>query len=359
MGKERTMHIILHLLPWEIDEGLRIAKILKESQYYLDSDQKLVLNAWLNLSSKYVDWETSKLYKSYFKDKFRYMKWFCEGAQVKTFFGDTDEAKNGAEMGINHARRLGINYPADYFLFLDPDCLFKPEHIKMLFDSAEYAENLNEVFLICPSSIPRETKAFDQITNNIFKRDEQGKIQTPVKKELIDPYNLYRWDAELRWRQFGNIYPNLERVDPFIFNGGSCNLFSADLLQFIGIPEFLGSYGRDDHWILQCMRKMKEVSWNMEQWVIQNALVGENYKYRATYYQKSLTIKSKTREEFNIAEMEPGLYQDTKLPIEVWGEVKSAYKKVDEAIEIFGAGLKGEAPEVTLDNSKPEGEVSG
>ena len=334
----KTLHIILHVLPWEIDDCLRIAQVLKQAQYFLTDYQSIRLNIWLNLSDRYVDWDKSTIPKSHFVEKLGYIKWFCDSSKIETVFGDTDIAKNGDQMGVNHARRLGIKYPADYFLFLDPDCLFKPEHIKMLFDAAHRTATLNEMFLITISTTPREAEGFEPLTNLLF--DQYKTLNNRgLTKEEIDPYQLYRWDSELR-EYPKTCYPQLNPVETFIFGGGWCNLFSANLIQFIGIPDFLGSYGRDDHWVLQCMRQMKKKNHDVAEWVIANALIGESYRYRQTYYQKVLTIKSKTRKELKVPEMESGLYEDTKLPLEVWQEVQKSYCKVDVAIEEFGKELK-------------------
>jgi len=337
-SKNKTLHIILHVLPWEIDDCLRIGQVLKQAQYFLTGYQSIRFNVWLNLSDKYINWHRSQIPKSHFLQKFGYIKWFCDNPKLETVFGDTDSAENGDKMGVNHARRLGIQYPADYFLFLDPDCIFKPEHIKMLFDGADRAANLNEMFLITPSTTPREAPGFEPLTNPLFEKYKSLRNKGMTKEE-IDPYQLYRWDSELReYPKTG--YPQLEPVETFIFGGGWCNLFSANLIQFIGLPDFLGSYGRDDHWVLQCMRQMKKKNHDVAEWVIINALIGESYKYRQTYYQKVLAIKSNTREKFSIPEMEKGLYDNTKLPLEVWKEVQRSQKVVETQIQLFGKGLK-------------------
>ena len=76
--KKNDLHIILHCLPREIDELERIVNHLKRSSHFLDRDDEVILDFTLNLSDKLTDWETSKLPKEFFADKFELMKQRCD-----------------------------------------------------------------------------------------------------------------------------------------------------------------------------------------------------------------------------------------------------------------------------------------
>lgn len=66
------MHIKItyHLMPWEIDYALLTFTQLKKSMYYLNKDIKITIDSVLNLSSKIIDWDKSKLPKEYFIEKY-------------------------------------------------------------------------------------------------------------------------------------------------------------------------------------------------------------------------------------------------------------------------------------------------
>ena len=98
------LHIILHCLPREIDELDRIVNHLKRSSHFLDDNDEVILDFTLNLSDKLTDWETSKLPKEFFADKFEMMKQRCDWTSKNIFeINDSNRC-----LGINDKRRNSI-----------------------------------------------------------------------------------------------------------------------------------------------------------------------------------------------------------------------------------------------------------
>lgn len=57
-------------MPWEIDYALLTFTQLKKSSYYISKKHKITIDSVLNLSSKIIDWNKSKLPKEYFIEKY-------------------------------------------------------------------------------------------------------------------------------------------------------------------------------------------------------------------------------------------------------------------------------------------------
>ena len=94
------LHIILHCLPREIDELDRIVNHLKRSSHFLEDNDEVILDFTLNLSDKLTDWETSKLPKEFFADKFEMMKQRCDWTSKNIFeINDSNRC-----LGINDKR---------------------------------------------------------------------------------------------------------------------------------------------------------------------------------------------------------------------------------------------------------------
>jgi hypothetical protein len=65
-----NVKLTIHLMPWEIDNALVTFTQLKKSYYYLPNDVNVIIETVLNLSSKFIDWEQSKIPKDYFISKY-------------------------------------------------------------------------------------------------------------------------------------------------------------------------------------------------------------------------------------------------------------------------------------------------
>ena len=48
------------MMPWEIDYALMSFTQFKKSKYYLDPNDRVKIDTFLNLSSYIIDWDNSK-----------------------------------------------------------------------------------------------------------------------------------------------------------------------------------------------------------------------------------------------------------------------------------------------------------
>jgi len=66
----KVLQIIIHCLPREIDQLERVLNKLHESSFFLEEENKVIIDVTLNLNDNFVDWENSILDKQFFIDKF-------------------------------------------------------------------------------------------------------------------------------------------------------------------------------------------------------------------------------------------------------------------------------------------------
>jgi len=72
----------------------------------------------------------------------------------------------------------------------------------------------------------------------------------------------------------------IKELNGFKFGGGWFNVFSANLLKEIDIPDSLSSYGLDDTFVEEGCRMMKQKGYDIKQYILDNMLVCENRRYR-------------------------------------------------------------------------------
>jgi len=63
--------ITYHMMPWEIDYALMSFTQFKKSKYYLDPNDRVKIDTFLNLSNYIIDWDNSKLPKEFFIQKYK------------------------------------------------------------------------------------------------------------------------------------------------------------------------------------------------------------------------------------------------------------------------------------------------
>jgi hypothetical protein len=269
-----TTHIIIHLMPHEIDWFEWQAKQLKAGSCYIED--KVVIDITLNLNL--VDWKNSQIPKQYFIDKFHQIKQLFDWCE--TIF-EIDE--NNTCLGIDDKRRNSVRgYQPDNFIYLDCDVIFKPETLALLISSAKTIND--EYYIISPQTPKLWDFTWDVLVNNVYLNQPYGFEKT------IDPYSILNTD-------YGEV--SLSPINVFKFGGGWFNLISSDLLKFTDIPDSFGPYGIDDTYVMYCCDIMKQKQLNPQQYVINNLVVAENYKYRSNPYSQYLKIINK-KDEYRV-----------------------------------------------------------
>jgi hypothetical protein len=262
--------IIVHLLPHEIDWFEWQCKQLKIGSAYVED--KVIMDVTLNLNL--IDWRASHLPKQYFIDKFNQLKQYFDWCESIFEINDDNTC-----LGIDDKRRTSIRkYSPDNFVYLDCDIIFTPETLAILMNGAKAIKD--KYYIISPQISKLWDYTWDVISSEHYKNEDYG------FEKIIDPFSLLN-------TSYGDI--SLIPLNVFKFGGGWFNVISADLLKLTDIPDSFGPYGIDDTYVMYCCEIMKHM--NPKQYVMNNLLVAENYKYRNNPYTNYLSIIDK-KEEF-------------------------------------------------------------
>ena len=259
------IHIILHCLPREIDDLERIVNHLKRSSHFIEKEDKVILDFTLNLTDILTDWSTSKLPKEFFADKYRILEKKCDWT-YKNIFEINEDSRC---LGINDKRRNSIREnETDNFMYLDTDVFFSQFNLAYMFRALD---QIKEEYYILNSQILR---LWDEGWNII---SNERYIPMGYDSKIWLKYDPFKLDSE--------VYQYLDKVkvrklDDFKFGGGWFNLFSANLLKLVDIPDSLSSYGLDDTFVFEGARAMKRKGYDINQYILDNMLVCENRRYR-------------------------------------------------------------------------------
>jgi hypothetical protein len=268
--------IIIHLLPHEIDWFEWQSKQLKIGSAFLEKKDNIIIDVTLNLNL--VNWGKSNIPKEYFINKFSQIKQYFDWCEILF-----DINEDNTCLGIDDKRRSSIRQfgkNVDNFIYLDCDLIFKPETLKYLIDSSEYIQK--EYYIISPQIPKIWDNTWDILVNDVYLSEDNGFEKT------FNPYDVLNTD-------YGEI--SIHDIPVFKFGGGWFNLISSKLLQLTDIPDSFGSYGIDDTYVMFCCELMKKNTNNIpQQYVINNLVVAENYKYRNNPYIDFLNIIDRKNE---------------------------------------------------------------
>jgi len=262
-----TTQIVIHLLPHEIDWFEWQSKQFKLGSYYISDT--VIIDVTLNLNL--TDWSKSQLPKQFFIDKFNQIETLWDWAQTQLIIDEENKC-----LGCDDKRRESIrSTTADNILYLDSDLLFKPELLSYMIESAKLVEQ--EYYIISPQTVRMWDESWDIITNQQY-------LPTPANMETYyanDPF-------EIIMHEHSDV--NLKPINQFKFGGGWFNLLSTKLLKLTDIPDSFGPYGIDDLYVMICCDILKQKGHDVQQYVLENTVVIENFKYRWNPYKNYLYL---------------------------------------------------------------------
>lgn len=274
--------IVIHLLPQEIDWFEWQVKQLKQGSYYLEEDDKVIIDVTLNLNL--VDWNQSQLPKQFFIDKFLQLEKICDWCETQFIVDEENKC-----LGCDDKRREAIRSTvADNILYLDSDLIFRPESLKYMMDASKII--LSEYYIISPQTVRMWDSSWDILTH-------KNHLSTPATMENYynnDPFKIISDNVESI---------NITPIDQFKFGGGWFNLLSTKLLKLTDIPDSFGPYGIDDLYVMICCDVMKQKQYNVQQYVLEGIVVIENFKYRWNPYKDYLYLINKQDEFRTQAEL--------------------------------------------------------
>jgi hypothetical protein len=268
-----TTQIVIHLLPHEIDWFEWQSKQFKLGSYYIND--KIIIDVTLNLNL--TNWSQSSLPKQFFIDKFNQIKTLWDWSETQFIVDEENKC-----LGCDDKRREAIrSTKADNILYLDSDLLFSPELLSYMIESSKLIEE--EYYIVSPQTVRMWDDSWDIITNKKY-------LTTPANMETYyanDPFEIITQEqSDL----------NLKAINQFKFGGGWFNLLSTKLLKLTDIPDSFGPYGIDDLYVMICCDIMKQKGYNIQQYILENSIVIENFKYRWNPYKNYLSLIDKQNE---------------------------------------------------------------
>lgn len=269
-----TTQIVIHLLPQEIDWFEWQIKQLKQGSYYLEEDDKVIIDVTLNLNL--VEWNKSQFPKQFFIDKFTQIEKLCDWC-ISQFTID----ENNKCLGCGDKRQQSINNSvSDNILYLDTDIIFKPELLKYIIDASKIIPN--EYYIISPQIYKLWDSSWDCLVHQKY-------IDQPPSQEYrnYDPYSIILHQSD-------EIY--ITPINQFKFGGGWFNLLSTKLLKLTDVPDGINPYGPDDTYVMACCNIMKQKGYDIQQYILKDSLVAENVKYRWNPYQELLHLTDRRKE---------------------------------------------------------------
>lgn len=275
--------ISIFVMPQEIDDLALTLERLKRNSAFIDASVDYGVDITMCLSSELTDWENSKLPKEYFEDRTRELvEKYCDWCKYKTI---TFEMSNHILGCVSQRRESLRNHPdADFFIWLDTDMVFKDTTLYYATSAYQMIkESGMDMFVVTPQFVKQWDNTWDVVTN---------------KKYWNEPVN-YHLNCDI----YNEGLPQLEEVsitqiNQLKFAGGWFTLISKPLLDKIGIPESFGHYGLEDTFVMVCGMIMSQKGENVNQFVMENLIVGENHRNRPNQsIKKYLSIKDR-KEEF-------------------------------------------------------------
>jgi FkbM family methyltransferase len=276
--KSKRTQIVNHIMPNEIDEYSTIADKLKEASDYLEKKDWISIYATLNLSDKLIDWNNSELDKKFFIDKFQSIKQKFNWANEVIF----EIIEDGSILGTTAQKRKAIKSDYDQFIFLDCDISFHKTTLKYILETSYQVDGK---YFITPQTVKLWDWTWDILTHKDFENKDYG-YEKIHNAELTNNQTIE--DISV------SISPN------FKFGCGWMTLYSKDILNFIGIPEWLGHYGPEDTYLMYASEIAKSKRYEINQYVINGIYVSENFNSRdKTYYSKvkSFNLKDEFRNQ--------------------------------------------------------------
>lgn len=276
-----NIKITYHMMPWEIDYALLSFTQLKKSKYYLSEDINISIDSCLNLSSYNIDWDKSKLPKSFFIDKYN---------QISVLLNDYNHKQTIYEgnklYGHLDLQKECISSEIDYYMNICPDIHFSEHLLYYIIESARYINN--KYFVLTPEISKVGDADWDEITS---------------PKYVDIPYNDY-----LKVDIFDIIYDNRNSTDEFSIHptqkskwAGWFDLYNkAFFEELCPVQESWTGYGPWDWYSLIITNYIKPLGVDFQQYLLQGEtiwmypsgpLVGDKIDGFSKYYKDHIAFR--------------------------------------------------------------------
>ena len=271
------LHILIHILPNEIDHLENTLIQLKKNSKYINGKEFLVE---VILNNNLTDWKQSKLDKDYFKSKLFTLEKFTQSwAQTNFWISNNNEI-----IGCTDQRRLAARTQnCEAFIWLDVDIIFSDTLLFHMVEGFKAAKTINPYIIITPETTRVWDSTWDIITNK------------EALKEEASHQNYFNRDPYLTTGLMGDT--SLKSIDTFKFAGGWFTLVSKELITKVDIPDEMGPYFMDDTFVMFCCELGKQKGFTAQQYILENEVIIENNLFRFNHY-KDYIVNVNRKDEF-------------------------------------------------------------
>lgn len=148
-------------MPWEIDFALISFMQLKKSKYYIADDVDVKVTAVLNMSDYLIDWDSTKLPKELFKQKFEDL-----GKLLIDYEYDPVVVEGPEQYGIIEMQKNSYEKDVDYYMNITQDMYFSETLISSMIESARNVKN--KYFVITPEIYKMWDSTWDELVNKDY-----------------------------------------------------------------------------------------------------------------------------------------------------------------------------------------------
>jgi hypothetical protein len=275
----------IFVLPHELDDLRRVLIDLNRASKYVDgSNYEFCIS--MSVSEYLIDWNTSKISKSFFVNKFNSLKKLTNWSNKATFQIREEilgalQAKRYTHLEFKHAT---------HFIWLDTDIVFDEMTLIYIENAIRGIEaSGHEKYIITPEIVRYWDTTWDCLVNENFLNKELDYCKT------CNPFTESGIKGEVRVEEVSNTIFNQPR---FKFGAGWFTLISKPLLDRIPLPASMGAYGPDDTFLMWAMEKLKKAGINITQFKLKNCVVCENFKYRNQQEYDALITRIDRKDEF-------------------------------------------------------------
>jgi hypothetical protein len=241
-------------MPWEIDHALLIFDKLKQSSYLINTKDTLYLDSVLNLSSQIINWETSKISKEYFIEKYKVLDNLIKNKIKHNSF--IYEGNN--IYGHLDLQKTCITPEVDYYMNICPDINFHPYLIPYFLESAKIIKN--KYFFITPQIFKSWDSSWDILVNDKFQK-------IPYSNHLdVDIHEIDHICSSLD-------FPSLKSLDQFKF-AGWCDLYSKSFYEeLVPVLDNWTGYGGWDFYSMNVCNIAKSKGVDICQYLLENQVI--------------------------------------------------------------------------------------
>lgn len=257
--------VCIHVMPHEMVMFDRWMNDFRRSLSFLPPSAHLTLRATLNLNPRLIDWSKSPLPQEYFVAKFLGL---IAGLPVLHEIRSDDSLA-----GTTQQKRECIALEYDHFIFADPDIAYPPY---LIHGEMDIASQLSGRFMISPPVVRLWDTTWDHVVHPDFISKPLGYFLTHSADETRN--------------QSPKQISAVPLADPK-FGTGWMNLYSKDLMAFVGIPASLGGYGAEDVFIGLSSEVARTNGYPISAYLLRGAYISEDYANRDSTLTDALMFK--------------------------------------------------------------------